>query len=95
MRFDGKFLADIVFFSVLSVAGVFLLREVLGVIQLNRDSGQLVVRLFVMGAPLSLCTSLAAFFYFKTTRFKWYCYISGIEVLLVIAAFYIVYKSQI
>ena len=53
-------LTDIVFFSVLLLTVIFLLREVFGFLHLSRETGLLVVRLFLIGAPLSLVFSLVA-----------------------------------
>lgn len=88
-------LTDIIFFTVLLLTGVFLLSDMAGWIHLSREIGQLVVRLFIAGAPLSLVFSLIALFNFKKTRHKRYCLISGIEVLILAMVYWIIYTSQI
>ncbi|OAL58706.1 hypothetical protein A6R74_07390 [Halomonas sp. ALS9] len=88
-------LTDIIFFAVLILTAVFLLSDMAGWIHLSREIGQLVVRLFIAGAPLSLVFSLIAFFNFKKARHKRYCLISVIEVLILVMVYWIIYASQI
>lgn len=90
-----KILTDVVFFAVLFLTVIFLLREVFGFLHLSRDAGLLVVRLFVIGAPLSLAFSLAALFKLKNSRYKWYSYVSGVEVLVLALVYWIISSSQI
>ena len=88
-------LTDVIFILVLSLTGVYLLSDAIGLLNLSRDVGGIVVRLFVIGAPLSLVLSLVSLFNLKHTRYKWYSWISGVEVLILVLVFWIIYKSQI
>lgn len=88
-------LTDIIFFTVLLTTGIFLLSDMASWIHLSRETGQLVARLFIAGAPLSLVFSLIALFNFKKARHKQYCLISGIEVLILAMVYWIIYTSQI
>lgn len=90
-----RILTDVVFSLVLLLTGIFLLREVVGLIHLSQDAGLLVVRLFVIGAPLSLILSLISLFSLNLTRYKWYSLVSGVEVLILAVVYWIIYASQI
>lgn len=95
IKMSLKVLTDIVFFSVLLLTAIFLSREVFGFLHLSREAGLLVVRLFVIGAPLSLVFSLASLFKLKNARYRWYSYVSGIEVLVLAVVYWIISISQI
>jgi predicted DCC family thiol-disulfide oxidoreductase YuxK len=88
-------LTDLVFFSVLALSAVYILSDVVGVLRIGRDLGGWVVRLFVFGAPLSLVLSTLCLFMVGGSRYKWYTWVSGIEVMIVVLIFLIIYKSQI
>ncbi|MFK8050303.1 MAG: hypothetical protein AB8B81_17890 [Halioglobus sp.] len=90
-----KTLTDAVFFIVLLLAVIFFLREVVGLIYLSQDAGLLVVRLFLIGAPLSLILSLASLVSLNLARHKWYSLVSGVEVLILAVVYWIIYASQI
>ena len=90
-----KVLTDIVFLSVLLLTVIFLLREVFGFLHLSRETGLLVVRLFVIGAPLSFVVSLVALFKLNSSRYKWYSWVSGVEVLVLALIYWIISSSQI
>lgn len=95
IKISLKALTDVVFFSVLLLTAIFLLREVFGLLHLSRDTGLFVVRLFVIGAPLSLVFSLVSLFKLKNSRYKWYSYVSGVEVLVLALVYWIISSSQI
>lgn len=88
-------LTDIIFISVLFLTGVYLLSEAAGFLNLSRSIGGIVVRLFVIGAPLSLALSLVSLIKLKHVRYKWYAWVSGVEVLILALVFWIFYSSQI
>jgi hypothetical protein len=66
-----------------------------GLIHLDREIGLLVVRLFVIGVPLSLVLSIFSVFILNDARYKWYSWISGIELLILALVFWVIYGSQI
>ena len=94
-RFGLGRLTDVIFISVLLLTVIFLLREVFGFLHLSRETGLLVVRLFVIGAPLSLVFSLIALFKLKNSRYRWYSCVSGVEVLVLALIYWIISSSQI
>ena len=53
-------LTDVIFISVLLLTSIYFLSEAVGLLNLSRDVGGVVVRLFVIGAPLSLTLSLVS-----------------------------------
>ncbi|EAA3799295.1 hypothetical protein DOQ73_23880, partial [Salmonella enterica subsp. enterica] len=75
---------DVVFIFALLITGVYLLSDVFGVLNLGREAGMVVVRLFFVGAPLSFFVSLIAFISTGRARYKWYLGVSGLEVLIIL-----------
>jgi hypothetical protein len=90
-----KGLTDTVFFAVLFVTIVYVLSDAVGVLVLGRDVGKVLVRLFVIGAPISLFLSLVSLFSLNLARYKWYSFVSGVEVLILAVVYWIIYASQI
>lgn len=88
-------LVDVVFILVVIIVGIYLLSDVFGVLSLGREAGMVVVRLFFVGAPLSFFVSLIAFISTGRARYKWYLGVSGLEVLIILLLFWIIYSSQI
>ncbi|ODS22304.1 hypothetical protein AB835_14935 [Candidatus Endobugula sertula] len=88
-------LTDVIFISVLLLIGIYFLSEAVGLLNLSRDVGAIVVRLFVIGVPLSLALSLVSLINLKHARYKWYSWVSGVEVLILALVFWIFYSSQI
>lgn len=90
-----KALTEVVFFTVLFVTVIYVLSDVVGVLALGRDTGGVLIRLFVIGAPISLLLSLAALIGLGSNRYKYYSLVSGFEVIVLALVFLIIYKSQI
>jgi hypothetical protein len=90
-----KALTEVVFFTVLFVTVVYVLSDVAGVLALGRDAGGVLIRLFVVGAPISLLLSLVALVSLGDNRYKYYSLVSGLEVAVLALVFLIIYKSQI
>lgn len=90
-----KALTDTVFFTVLFVTVVYVLSDVVGILVLGRDVGKVLVRLFVIGAPISLFLSLVSLFSLNLARYKWYSFVSGVEVLILVVVYWVIYGSQI
>lgn len=88
-------LVDVVFISAVLVTGIYFLTDVFGLLGLGRDFRMAVVRLFFVGAPLSFLVSLIAFISTGRARYKWYLGVSGLEVLIILLLFWIIYSSQI
>lgn len=88
-------LVDVVFVLVVIIVGVYLLSDVFGVLSLGREVGMVVVRLFFVNAPLSFAISLVALIATGGARYKWYSWVSGLEVLVLFLLCWIIYGSQI
>lgn len=88
-------LVDVVFILVVLVTGIYFLTDVFGLLGLGRDFRMAVVRLFFVGAPLSFFVSLIAFVSTGRVRYKWYLGVSGLEVLIILLLFWIIYSGQI
>ena len=95
MKIFLKAAADFVFFSVLALTVVYILSDAVGVFHLSREIGGVVVRLFAVGAPISLVMSVACLFAWGGSRYKWYTAISSVEVGILALVFLIIYSSQI
>lgn len=95
MKYSLKISADVVFFTVLALAVTYFLSDVFGVFHFGRSFGGVIVRTFMFGAPVSLFLSTVCFFMLRSSRFKWYTLISGLEVGIIILVFWVMYRSQI
>ncbi len=90
-----RLLTDVVFFTVLVLAVLYLLSDGAGILVLSRYIGGMVLDLFAIGAPLSLILSLISKVSLKGKRYKLYSWISGFEVTVLLLLYLIIYQSQI
>ncbi len=77
-----KLFVDILFFSVLVVFMVYVLSDFLGVINVGESTGEVLIRLFLFGVPISFFLALVCMVNSYGVRYKWYFWVSSFEVLI-------------
>ncbi|MEQ9509013.1 MAG: hypothetical protein RLN92_08220 [Alloalcanivorax xenomutans] len=95
MKLLIKVLTDFVFYIVLALSVLYVLSDIFGMAHFGRGLGRVVVRAYVIGAPVSFLLSAFCFFVFGDGRYKWYLLVSGLEVGILCFVFWIIYKAQI
>ncbi len=83
------------FYLVFCISIMYILSDVLGLISIDKQFGELLVWLFLIGAPLSFVFSICSMLRFGYMHYKLYVWVSSVEMLMLVLVFLVVYKSQI